>query len=229
MADPPKEYITRNYDAVDQHILEIGKRERVITQKMRIENLASLGLPLILFALAVAIVIISIGISIWLIKTEKTVEVDRIVEVAKIVEVPTIVEIEKIIQVPTYPEFDKSALTPNPKNPATIVTKSENKKVGKCNQAYSNGANEPEQYTVNITDNFSGTYEYYYEHFTVKDRATLIFNGNTIFDTGCTSGSKKVALPMINSGGELKIIVQPKCVPNSGDTQWNFRLSCISN
>ena len=86
MADPPKEYITRNYDAVDQHILEIGKRERVITQKMRIENLASLGLPLILIALAVAIVIISIGISIWLIKTEKTVEVDRIVEVEKIVE-----------------------------------------------------------------------------------------------------------------------------------------------
>ena len=98
MKDKGLEYTTRDFSAVDAQIAEIAKREKLLTWRLRIENLKRLGVPLIYVAAALAIVIIALGIFFWLIKKERVVEVDKVVEVTK--EVPIVSEKLKIIEVP---------------------------------------------------------------------------------------------------------------------------------
>ena len=65
------EYIVRDFSAVDRQVEEMAKRERILTWRLRIENLKRLGVPMILLACALAIVIIALGVFIWLWKKEK--------------------------------------------------------------------------------------------------------------------------------------------------------------
>ena len=102
MEDKGLEYTTRDFSAVDAQIAEIAKREKLLTWRLRIENLKRLGVPLIYVAAALAIVIIALGIFFWLIKKERVVEVDKVVEVTK--EVPIVSEKLKIVEVPVYVE-----------------------------------------------------------------------------------------------------------------------------
>ena len=84
------EYIVRDYSAVDKQINEIAEREKVITNKMRQENLRKLAISSTIFAAALSLIIISIGIAIWFIRDKKIEEriVEKIVKIPEIVEVP---------------------------------------------------------------------------------------------------------------------------------------------
>ena len=64
------EYLVRDYSAVDKQIYEIAEREKVITNKMRQENLRKLAISSTIFAGALSAVIIATGIAIWLIKDD---------------------------------------------------------------------------------------------------------------------------------------------------------------
>ena len=75
MVDKGAEYTVRDFSAVDTQVAEMAKREKLLTWRLRIENLKRLGIPLILFATAAAIIILAIGIFLWLIKKEKIVEI----------------------------------------------------------------------------------------------------------------------------------------------------------
>ena len=83
MVDKGAEYTVRDFSAVDTQVAEMAKREKLLTWRLRIENLKRLGMPLIYFAAALAIVIIALGIFFWLIQKERVVEVDKVVEVVK--------------------------------------------------------------------------------------------------------------------------------------------------
>ena len=102
MVDKGVEYTVRDFSAVDTQVSEMAKREKLLTWRLRIENLKRLGMPLIYFAAALAIVIIALGIFFWLIQKERVVEVDKVVEVTK--EVPVVSEKLKIVEVPVYIE-----------------------------------------------------------------------------------------------------------------------------
>ena len=102
MVDKGAEYTVRDFSAVDTQVAEMAKREKLLTWRLRIENLKRLGMPLIYFAAALAIVIIALGIFFWLIQKERVVEVDKVVEVVK--EVPVATEKLKIVEVPVYVE-----------------------------------------------------------------------------------------------------------------------------
>ena len=102
MVDKGVEYTVRDFSAVDTQVAEMAKREKLLTWRLRIENLKRLGMPLIYFAAALAIVIIALGIFFWLIQKERVVEVDKVVEVVK--EVPVATEKLKIVEVPVYVE-----------------------------------------------------------------------------------------------------------------------------
>ena len=102
MVDKGAEYTVRDFSAVDTQVAEMAKREKLLTWRLRIENLKRLGMPLIYFAAALAIVIIALGIFFWLIQKERVVEVDKVVEVVK--EVPIATEKLKIVEVPVYVE-----------------------------------------------------------------------------------------------------------------------------
>jgi hypothetical protein len=88
----------------------MAKRERILTWRLRIDNIRRLGIPLILLSCALAILIIAMGIFVWLLKEERVVEIEKIVEVTreipifsekiKVIEVPVYIEVPKIIEVP---------------------------------------------------------------------------------------------------------------------------------
>ncbi len=99
------EYVVRDFSAIDKHVEEMAKRERILTWRLRIENFKRLGLPLIMVASALSILIVALGIFIWFLKKEKIVEIDKIVEITK--EVPVITEKIKEVEVPIYIEVPK--------------------------------------------------------------------------------------------------------------------------
>ena len=107
------------------------------------------------------------------------------------------------------------------------VVKNEHMREGKCDTRYEEGANAPEQYSIPIESGFAQDYTLSYHHFNVKDRTRLYFNGRLVHDTQCTGGKDKVILPSLSAGGQIKIIIDPKCDPTTdAGTQWWFRLNC---
>ena len=104
------EYVTRDFSAVDKHVDELARRERILTWRLFVDNLKRSGIPLILIACALAILLIALGIFIWLIKKEKIIEVDKIVRQEIIKEVPVLeieqvvkeVPVDRIVEVPKY-------------------------------------------------------------------------------------------------------------------------------
>ena len=100
MENKSYEYTTNDFSAVDQHVKELAKRERILTWRLFIDNLKRLGIPLIFIACALAILLIALGIFIWLIKSEKVKELEKVVEITK--EVPVEKEKLKIIEIPKY-------------------------------------------------------------------------------------------------------------------------------
>ena len=96
MENKSYEYTTNDFSAVDQHVKELARRERILTWRLLIDNLKRLGIPLIFIACALAILLIALGIFIWLIKSEKVKELEKVVEITK--EVPVEKEKLKIIE-----------------------------------------------------------------------------------------------------------------------------------
>ena len=96
------EYVTRDFSAVDRHVEELARRERILTWRLFIDNLKRLGLPLILIACAIAILLIAIGILVWFIKNEKVKEVEKVVRKETVKEVPVVSERINIVEVPKF-------------------------------------------------------------------------------------------------------------------------------
>ena len=96
------EYVTRDFSAVDRHVEELAKRERILTWRLFIDNLKRLGLPLILIACAIAILLIAIGILVWFIKNDKVKEVEKVVRKETVKEVPVVSERVNIVEVPKF-------------------------------------------------------------------------------------------------------------------------------
>ena len=109
------------------------------------------------------------------------------------------------------------------------AVKSEHMHEGKCSTRYHEGAEAPEQYSIPIEPGFSQLYTLEYQHYGIKDRTRLYFNGRLLKDTQCTRDGGKWELPDLSAGGQIKIIIDPHCDPtNTGATKWWFELNCPS-
>jgi len=110
------------------------------------------------------------------------------------------------------------------------VVKSEHKREGLCNKQYREGADEPEQYSIPIEPGAAQNYKLTHQHYTIKDRMRVYFNQGLIYDTKCTGEKGIKDLPDLSVGGQIKIIIDPKCDPTTdAGTQWWFRLDCLSS
>jgi hypothetical protein len=71
----------------------------------------------------------------------------------------------------------------------------------------------------------SGTFNFCYEHFTVKDRMIVRYEDQVLHDTGCVSGNATV--PLTYSGDTSLVVVEvvPNCEGTTG-TAWRFRVAC---
>ena len=105
------------------------------------------------------------------------------------------------------------------------TVKPENQHTGQCNVTYGSGANDPEQYTINVHQTF-GSLTFSYQNFTAKDRIQVHYGGSIIFDTGCTGGSQSTTFNLNGFSSTFRVVVNPLCDPSESHTQWNFTLGC---
>ena len=101
MVDKGVEYTVRDFSAVDTQVAEMAKREKLLTWRLRIENLKRLGMPLYISQPPSNCYHRS-GYLFLAYSKERVVEVDKVVEVVK--EVPVATEKLKIVEVPVYVE-----------------------------------------------------------------------------------------------------------------------------
>lgn len=71
----------------------------------------------------------------------------------------------------------------------------------------------------------NGTFRFFREHYRVRDRMEVIYEGTVIHDTGCTGGSETVMLSYSGSATNVVVRVTPNCAGTTG-TAWNFRVDC---
>lgn len=71
----------------------------------------------------------------------------------------------------------------------------------------------------------NGTFTFVREHYTIKDRMEVIYEGSVIHDTGCTGGSENKMLTYAGSATNVIVKVTPNCAGTSG-TAWTFAVSC---
>ena len=105
------------------------------------------------------------------------------------------------------------------------VVNPQQKKQGECNIQYKSGANEAEQYTIDVKRNF-GSLNFSYDTYSVKDRIHIYYGGIKIFDSGCVGASGSQTLTLNGISSVFTIIVDPRCDMDTSDTSWNFTLGC---
>ena len=98
-------------------------------------------------------------------------------------------------------------------------------KNGDCNIEYKSGANEPEQYTIDVRRT-TGSLNFTYQTYDVKDRIHIYHGGSKVFDTGCVGASGSQVLTLNGASSVFVIIVDPLCAPGESNTSWNFTLGC---
>jgi len=93
-----------------------------------------------------------------------------------------------------------------------------------CSTTTKSGSNTPATITVKVSK-APGIAKFSYTMFTVKDRMIVQYGGQTLYDTGCVSGSKTVSLNLSGASDSVIVTVQPECEKKES-TQWNFTLEC---
>lgn len=109
--------------------------------------------------------------------------------------------------------------------PAFEPFEREERRTVDCSTTTKSGKDAPETITVKVGWG-TGTANFSYQMYTVKDRMIVRYAGRTLLDTGCISGSKKVPLYLNGMSDYVTVIVQPAC--ETKGTEWNFRLECPS-
>jgi hypothetical protein len=73
----------------------------------------------------------------------------------------------------------------------------------------------------------SGTFDFQYETFTIRDRIELVYEGEVIFDSTCigTEGEVTVTLSYAGTSSVLTVRVFPDCDGDTG-TAWNYTVLC---
>lgn len=109
-------------------------------------------------------------------------------------------------------------------DPVTIEIELE--RIAVCNDVVEAGSDEPESIVVELGQN-SGTFQFDYDTYFVKDRITIIYEGNIIYDSGCigTEGIKTEFITYSGNSTKITIQVEPNCEGTVG-TAWDFTVYC---
>lgn len=75
----------------------------------------------------------------------------------------------------------------------------------------------------------SGSFSLSYQMFTIKDQIRVLYDGRTLFDSGCVGGSKTQLIPYSGLASFVTIQVTPNCSGNTSGTAWNYTVACPSN
>jgi len=106
-------------------------------------------------------------------------------------------------------------------NRDTVIVNPAQVKTGECNISYGSGANEPEQYTIDVKK-ATGTLTFTYSTYTVKDRIHIYYANGKVFDSGCVGASGSQNFTLNGSSSVFRIIVDPLCDPTESNTAWDW-------
>uniref|UniRef100_UPI0040574B69 hypothetical protein n=1 Tax=Candidatus Electronema sp. TaxID=2698783 RepID=UPI0040574B69 len=86
------------------------------------------------------------------------------------------------------------------------------------------GGDTPETNSYNMGKN-SGSFQFDYETYSIKDRIIIKHDNLQIFDTGCVGESSTVTINFAGSSPVISVEVIPNCDGSSG-TDWNYTVHC---
>ena len=106
----------------------------------------------------------------------------------------------------------------NPANQQSIIHQS------RCNDTQKAGANQPEVHQIDLGQ-ISGSFQFDYQTFDVKDQIIITQGGMTIFNSGCIGETRSVRVPFSGYTSVIEVRVNPNCA-GSSSTAWNFKVHC---
>lgn len=97
---------------------------------------------------------------------------------------------------------------------------------GGCGMKTEAGGDTPETHTFELGAT-SGTFDFTYDTYSIKDRIEVLYEGQVIFDTGCVGKAETKTITFAGSSTEVTVQVTPNCAnPNSSGTAWEFEVGC---
>jgi hypothetical protein len=100
------------------------------------------------------------------------------------------------------------------------------REIPRCNDIVHEGSDNPETFTIDLGKR-SGTFQFDYETYSVKDRMIITYEGNTLYDSGCigTDGIKTEYISYSGNSTAITVAVQPNC-EGAVSTKWDFVVYC---
>jgi len=111
-------------------------------------------------------------------------------------------------------------------DPITIEIPLNKVQVPQCNDAVHSGSDNPETFTIELGKK-SGTFQFDYNTYSIKDRFIITYEGNTLYDSGCvaTIETKTEYISYSGNSTSITVTVQPNCA-GEVDTLWDFTVYC---
>ena len=106
----------------------------------------------------------------------------------------------------------------NPTTTTTIPT------VGQCDAKQVAGGDTPDTRNIELGKT-SGTFDFDYETFSIKDRIIVSYAGTQLLDTGCVGEQMTKTLSYSGSSTQVTVQVIPNCDGSTG-TQWEYTVHC---
>ncbi|MEW8221719.1 MAG: hypothetical protein AB2729_05225, partial [Candidatus Thiodiazotropha taylori] len=71
----------------------------------------------------------------------------------------------------------------------------------------------------------SGSFDFYYETYNIRDRLRLHYEGELLFDSGCVGEDRTVPINYSGNSSVIAVEVIPNCEGTSG-TAWEYTVNC---
>ena len=92
-----------------------------------------------------------------------------------------------------------------------------------CDRALASGGQEGNNHSMILTAT-EGELQIAYEMFTVPDRLQVIYEGQSLIDTGFVSGSKEISVPFRGDSAVVDVILTGN--QDIATTRWNYTITC---
>lgn len=96
---------------------------------------------------------------------------------------------------------------------------------GQCNEQQIAGGDIADQRNIEMGQD-SGSFNFAYQTYAIRDQIIVSYQGNQLFDTGCVGASDSVSLTFSGNSSQIRVEVRPNCDGNTSGTAWNYTASC---
>ena len=92
-----------------------------------------------------------------------------------------------------------------------------------CDRTLASGGQEGNEHSMILTAT-EGELQVAYEMFGVPDRLQVIYEGQSLIDTGFVSGSKEISVPFRGDSAVVDVILTGN--QDIASTRWNYTITC---